>query len=73
VQPIIRTRGLFSEGGEAEIHFTDDNRRLMVYMRSRVPGMNLTLHLRSYTTGQPLRAFRPGAIPPGVRVTANGS
>jgi hypothetical protein len=57
VQPIIKTRGLFSEGGEAEIHFSDDNRRLMVYMRSRVPGMNLSLHLRDFTPGRPLRAF----------------
>jgi hypothetical protein len=52
--------GLFSEGGEAEIHFSDDNRRLMVYMRSRVPGMNLSLHLREYTPGRPLRAFSAG-------------
>ena len=57
VQPIIKTRGLFSEGGEAEIHFSDDNRRLMVYMQSRVPGMNLSLHLRDFTPGRPLRAF----------------
>jgi len=57
VQPIIKTRGLFSEGGEAEIHFSDDNRRLMVYMHSRVPGMNLSLHLRDFTPGRPLRAF----------------
>jgi hypothetical protein len=55
VRPIIRTRGLFSEGGEAEIHFTDDSRRLMVYMQSRVPGMNLSLHLREYRPGRPLR------------------
>lgn len=57
VQPIIKTRGIFSEGGEAEIHFSDDNRRLMVYMQSRVPGMNLSLHLRDFTPGRPLRAF----------------
>jgi hypothetical protein len=57
VQPIIKTRGIFSEGGEAEIHFSDDNRRLMVYMQSRVPGMNLSLHLRDFTSGRPLRAF----------------
>jgi hypothetical protein len=58
VRPIIRTRGLFSEGGEAEIHFTDDSRRLMVYMQSRVPGMNLSLHLREHTVGRPLRPMR---------------
>ncbi len=45
VRPVIRTRGFFSEGGEAEIHFSDDERRLLVYMKTRLPGMNLTLHL----------------------------
>lgn len=62
VRPIIRTRGLFSEGGEAEIHFTDDDRRIMVYMQSRVPGMNLSLHLREYTPGRPLRPMRTSAV-----------
>jgi hypothetical protein len=64
VRPIIRTRGIFSEGGEAEIHFTDDDRRIMVYMQSRVPGMNLTLHLRDYTPGRPLRPLRTQATQP---------
>jgi hypothetical protein len=73
VQPIIKTRGLFSEGGQAEIHFTDDNRRLMVYMQSRVPGMNLSLHLRDYTSGRPLRAFNGGVVPPGVQVSTTGT
>jgi hypothetical protein len=73
VQPIIRTRGLFSEGGEAEIHFTDDNRRLMVYMQSRVPGMNLSLHLRDFTQGRPLRAFSGGVVPPHVQISTTGS
>ncbi len=73
VRPIIRTRGLFSEGGEAEIHFTDDNRRLMVYMQSRVPGMNLSLHLRDFTPGRPLRTFSGGVLPPHVQSSGTGS
>jgi hypothetical protein len=57
VRPIIQTRGLFGQGGEAEVHFTDDERRLMVYMRAKVPIIgSLTLHLRSITEGRPLRA-----------------
>jgi hypothetical protein len=68
VQPVIKTRGLFSEGGEAEIHFSDDNRRLMVYMKSRVPGMNLSLHLRDFVGGRPLRAFNGGVVPAHVEV-----
>lgn len=47
VQPIINTSGLFSEGGNAELYFTDDEHRLMVYMRSEVPVVgSITLHLQ---------------------------
>ena len=57
VKPVIQTRGLFGEGGEAELHFTDDERRLMVYMRSKVPLVgSITLHLREIQEG---RSFRP--------------
>lgn len=50
VRPVIQTRGLFGEGGEAELYFTDDSRRLLVMMRSRVPVVgSLSLHLREYT------------------------
>lgn len=56
VQPIIQTRGLFGEGGEAEIHFSDDDRRLLVQMRSRVPIVgSLSLHLTHSRPGRPLR------------------
>lgn len=51
VRPTIQTRGLFAEGGEAEIHFSDDERRLVVYMKSKLPGMNLTLHLEGIEEG----------------------
>lgn len=50
VRPIIRTRGLFGEGGQAEVYFSDDERRILVQLRSRVPVVgSLSLHLRSYT------------------------
>ncbi len=55
VQPIIRTDGLFGEGGEAEVYFTDDEQRLLVQMKSKVPVIgNLSLHLESYTPGERL-------------------
>jgi len=64
VQPIIQTKGLFGEGGEAEIHFTDDQRRLMVLMRSKVPLVGaLSLHLSEIREGTPLRA--PSGSPEG--------
>jgi hypothetical protein len=60
VQPIIQTDGLFSEGGEAELYFTTDERRLMVYMRSKVHLIgSLSLHLTEIQEGSPLRV--PGA------------
>lgn len=55
VQPIIQTDGLFSEGGEAEVFFSDDADRHMVYMRSSVPVVgSITLHLTSAERGTPL-------------------
>lgn len=56
VRPIIRTRGLFSQGGKAELHFTDDERRILVYMKSDIPNFpgSLTLHLQEIREGLPL-------------------
>jgi len=58
VQPIIQTSGLFSDGGEAEIYFSDDDRRLMVYMKSNIQGFPgaLELYLKDYQPGVPLNA-----------------
>ncbi len=58
VQPLIKTSGLFGEGGEAELYFSDDDRRLLVLMRSKVPVLgSLSLHLREVTEGSRLRAW----------------
>jgi hypothetical protein len=56
VEPEIKTDGLFGEGGEAEIHLTDDERRIPVYVKSDIPKFpgSLTLHLRSIQEGVPL-------------------
>ena len=56
VKPIIQTDGMFGEGGEAELHFTDDERRILVYMKTDIPNFpgSLTLHLRSIQEGMPL-------------------
>jgi hypothetical protein len=59
VQPTIRTRGLFSEGGKAEIHFSDDHRRILVQMQSKLSFGNLSLHLRTLDEGVPLRPLLP--------------
>lgn len=53
VQPIIQTDGLFGQGGRAELFFSDDERRVLVQLRSRVPLVgSLSLHLQSYESGR---------------------
>ena len=55
VQPIIKSSGLFGEGGEAELYFSDDPRKLLVLMESNIPVLGrLSLHLREITEGSPL-------------------
>ena len=56
VQPIVQTDGLFGEGGEAEIYLTDDDRKIMVYMKSNIPRFPgaLELYLKDYQPGVPL-------------------
>jgi hypothetical protein len=56
VKPIIKTTGLFGEGGDAELHFTDDDRRILVYLKSNLPKFpgSLTLHLTEIHEGLPL-------------------
>jgi hypothetical protein len=57
VQPIIQTDGLFGQGGQAEVFFSDDERRMLIHLRSRVPIVgSLSLHLRSYEPGSRLSA-----------------
>jgi hypothetical protein len=51
VQPIIKSKGIFSEKGHAEIWLTDDPRRLMVQMKTRLSFGTLNLYLRSLERG----------------------
>jgi hypothetical protein len=53
IQPIIKTPGIFSEGGHAEIWLSDDDRRMMLQMKSRLPFGSLNLFLRSHRTETP--------------------
>jgi hypothetical protein len=57
VQPIIKSKGLFSEGGEAEVYFTNDHRRILVMLKSKVKILrSLDLMLEEYTPGSRLTA-----------------
>ena len=71
VQPIIKTSGLFGEGGEAEVWFTDDAERILVKLQAKMPagpfGGTLKMELENFTPGtrlvgasgpEPLRAVK---------------
>ncbi|MDB4899168.1 MAG: hypothetical protein JWN53_976 [Gemmatimonadetes bacterium] len=45
VRPTIPARGLFAEGGEAELWFTDDSRRMLVQLKTKFAGFSLSLAL----------------------------
>lgn len=53
VRPVIQTDGLFGEGGQAEVYFSDDEHRIPVMIRSRVPVVgSLTMLLRTFRPGR---------------------
>ena len=59
VRPTIQTDGLFADGGDAELHFTDDENRYLVYMRVGMPFIgSITLHLEKIIPGT---LIHPGA------------
>ena len=46
LQPLIKTSGIFSEGGRAEIWLSDDRRRILLQMKSKLPFGSLNLYLK---------------------------
>jgi hypothetical protein len=65
LQPIIKTKGIFSEGGHAEVWLSDDSNRIMLQMKSKLSFGSLNLYLTSYR-----RAAAP-AMRPTEHSTAN--
>jgi hypothetical protein len=64
VRPTIKTSGLFGEGGEAELYFSDDQHHTLIRMSSKVPIIgSLSLHLRRVDP----RATEGGMPPPNPR------
>jgi hypothetical protein len=51
VAPTIRTKGMFAEGGEAQVWFSDDDRRVPVQLKTKFGGFSITLALQSATLG----------------------
>jgi hypothetical protein len=74
VQPIIKTRGIFSENGRAEVWLSDDEHRIMLQMKSRFSRFSLNLFLKSFRlanspwVGPPLNAAptSPESLPPNA-------
>jgi len=50
LQPMFRSKGIFSENGRAEVWITDDDRRMMVQMKSKLSIGSLNLYLRKHNT-----------------------
>jgi len=48
VQPVINSKGIFSQGGHAEIWLSDDDNRIMLQMKSKLSFGSLNLYLKSY-------------------------
>lgn len=48
IQPVIKTKGIFSENGHAEIWLTDDDRHIILQLKSRLSFGSLNLFLKSY-------------------------
>lgn len=48
IQPIIKSKGIFSEGGQANIWLSDDKDRVMVQMRVRLKVATISLQLTSH-------------------------
>ncbi|HEX6575647.1 MAG TPA: DUF3108 domain-containing protein, partial [Gemmatimonadaceae bacterium] len=58
IQPIIKTRGIFSEKGQAEVWLSDDETRMLLQLKSKLSFGSLNLYLKSYTPPTGQRASR---------------
>jgi len=47
IQPIIKTKGVFSEEGRAELWLSDDERRLILQMKSKLAFGSIDLYLKA--------------------------
>jgi Protein of unknown function (DUF3108) len=72
VQPIIKTAGIFSESGKAEVWFSDDSEHIVLQMKSKLSFGSLDLYLKSFSPGRgaaqsvPTSAAPDSAMSPSV-------
>jgi hypothetical protein len=60
VRPIIKAKGIFAEGGDARVWISDDDRRIVLQIKAKVPNLpfgGLNLYLKSY---RPALTTAPG-------------
>lgn len=48
IQPVIKTKGIFSENGHAEVWLSDDERHIMLQLKSQLKFGSLNLYLKSF-------------------------
>ena len=53
LHPTIKAKGVFGEGGQAEIWLADDSSRVMLQMKSKLKFGSLNLYLKKQTKGTP--------------------
>jgi hypothetical protein len=51
LQPVIKTQGIFSENGNAEVWLSDDSRHILVQLKSKLSFGSINLYLKSYNAG----------------------
>ncbi len=51
LQPVIKTEGIFSENGNAEVWLSDDSRHILVQLKSKLSFGSINLYLKSYKPG----------------------
>jgi uncharacterized protein DUF3108 len=73
VQPIIKTKGIFSENGRAEVWLSDDEHRIMLQMKSRFSRFSLNLFLKSFRLATSAGDAPPVSNPPTVPETLPAS
>ena len=77
IRPIIKTSGLFADGGLAEIWLSDDNRRIMLQMKVKLGSFaSISLVMRKAEKVQAVKPM-PGATdttkPPAATVVQRSS
>ena len=73
VHPVIRTGGMFGEGGKAKVYFSDDERHVVVELETSMKVGRLNLYLKSYRPGEEPGPVRPDSVAPAAALSPSGA